>query len=741
MRADAPPPSQDDSPSLPLYAAGLLVTLCGVLTVTSELDPTGLSRVAILLTLLGFAFSLACRRLRVPSLWVHLGGLALVVFLAFSVFTDSLNAGWVLGGASTPDMRLAAVLMWAAILRSWTLVSDDLVLSCCVTTAATIGLIGTQTPNTEVLVYFCLFVLGMTFMLIHQNYLQFRARASARERARPAGLMLTAQLLLTLVSVLLVLSAGALLIVPAQAALANLSLSQALRGLGGGGAARDVPNGGGTDHFSDNDRLDIGRAAQWPTGSEVLLHVSPSDNQPHYWRGRTFNRYEGSSWRSTLGSAAPLPPHGDTASGQLYLIEPLMPGEGRTARPAFPRTPMAASIEVRGETDQFYYCEEARSLTYDGEPGVLPSRLVDGRIDMGGRRVRGTYSVTSLPPPDWSRPEVAQKLRADGTDYPDDVRRRYLPPSDTEAIRPGDLADYRAAVDDAVRALPPDRRAPFDRAVAIRDWIADRCTYSLAVSAPPADTDRVHEFLFGSKRGYCDLFASSLVLLCRVAHIPARVATGFAPGDRDKRGFNLRALDKHAWAEVYFPGDRWQVFDATVGTKTDGTIPTRRADAGGLWQRLRRMMGAGGPLPLTLVAVIVLLLLSVLKTEVYDRRRRPPKDASRVPAFAGARLGDQYARMTQQIGRLGLPRRPSETPAEFEARAVPFLSALEKSLGLPLMPAVLSEMTRRLVAVRYGGAAPSDASGFDSAFARWTKAAARARRAQFRRRVGRLGKP
>lgn len=735
LHAD-PPEQTADSLSLPLYAAGLIVTLCGVLTVTTELDATGISRVALLLTGIGFAFSLACRRLQVPALWLHLGALAFVAFLVAGAFPDGLAGSWFLGGAGGPDMRLAVLLMWAGVLRAWTLVSDDLVLSCCVTTAAMIGLIGTQTPNTEVLVYFCIFVLAMTFMLIHQNYLHFRARASVRERARPMGLMLTAQLLISVFSVVFVLSAGALLIVPAQAVLANLSLSQAIRRLVGTGPARESLPSGAT-RFSDTTTMDIGQAGQWPTSSDVLLHVAPDDNQPHYWLGRTYDKYEGTGWRSTLDMSSSLPLIGDAPSMQLYLIRSDMPGQAPLQSGGFPRRQMVSTVEVRGETDQFYYCQEARALITGVDTGAAPSLNQDGRIDLSGRPVEGTYSVRSLPPPDPSLPEFRQKLRSDGTDYPPEVRRLYLNPSQTDGISPHDLEDYRTAVADAVRPLPPNGRTPYDEAMALRDWIANRCTYSLAVSAMSPDTDHVHEFLFHTRRGYCDLFASSLVILCRVAGIPARVATGFAPGDRDATGFNLRALDKHAWAEVFFPSDRWQVFDATVGTRTDGTVPTGRPDAASWWQRFQQTLRVGGPLPVILVSLIAVLVLFVLKTEVYDRRRRATSFNARIPLRPSAQLGDQYAQMAQALSRLGLPRRPSETPAEYEARAVPFLTSLEPALGVPLTPAVVSEMTRRLVAVRYAGGDSSAASGFDDAFARWIKATTRARLTQLWRRLWR----
>lgn len=738
-----PTDDADTSGSLPLYAASLVVTLCGVLTVTTELEVADITRVSVLLTLLGYAFSLACRRLQVSPQLVHLGGLALVGFVVYTYVTDRQGDSWFFSQASDADVKLAVAFMWVTVLRSWTLITDDTVLLSSVFTAAIIGLIGTKSVNTETVAYFCLFVVALTFLLIHHNFLQFRTRTLERRRS-PAP-VLSIQMVLALLTAFVVLALGSVIIVPAQAALANLSLAQAIRQLVHPGRPGEPPPISGANGFRDASHLDIGTGAGWPTGSEVLMHVAPSDNQPHYWRGRTYDVYLGNSWQSRIAMQNDIPISPRVTSdgvGHIYPIPPFMPGEGVTSLPAFPRTPMIASFEVLGQTDQFYYCDEPRSLFYEAEGDGLPVQSPDGHLDLGGRPVRGVYSISSSPPPEWSdSAAVQEKLRHDGTDYPADVRTFYLDGT-SGVTNAQDTDDLKRAVAEALQNLPPDRRTPFDEAAAIRDWIAARCTYSLAVSPLPQNADHVHEFLFHTRRGYCDLFASSMVVMCRLAGIPARVATGFAPGERDDRGFNLRALDKHAWAEVYFPGDRWLVFDATVGTRTDGTIPTGSSNVLGFWRRLGRMISRGGPVPTIIIVAIVLLLGYVGKTELYDRWKASANGLGSITDASGGRerLARQYERMARAIGRLGLPRRPSETPDEYEARAVPFLISRQASLGVPLIPSVVSALTDRFIAARYGGQTTSVNPGLDSALTQWHRAAARARRIQAWRRLWRFNR-
>ena len=72
-------------------------------------------------------------------------------------------------------------------------------------------------------------------------------------------------------------------------------------------------------------------------------------------------------------------------------------------------------------------------------------------------------------------------------------------------------------------------------------------------------------FLFKDQRGYCQQFSGAMALMLRMAGIPARVSTGFAPGslNRDTGEWRVRDLDAHSWVEVSFPEIGWVPFDPT----------------------------------------------------------------------------------------------------------------------------------------------------------------------------------
>jgi len=83
--------------------------------------------------------------------------------------------------------------------------------------------------------------------------------------------------------------------------------------------------------------------------------------------------------------------------------------------------------------------------------------------------------------------------------------------------------------------------------------------------------DSVDEFLFESRRGFCEHYAGSFVFLMRAAGIPARVVVGYQGGEYNPRGNYVAVyqFDAHAWAEVWLPGEGWKRVDPTSAVAPD----------------------------------------------------------------------------------------------------------------------------------------------------------------------------
>ncbi len=694
-------PAKDDAPSLPLYLAGFVITLCGILAANAALtspDYTWLTS-TLMLSGLGFLFSYGMRRLGIAAGLLDYGFAGLALLLLAGVATRQISLVQLLPlGADQPSLRLLSTLVWSGTLWAWALRSDNRVAGTTVPTMAALGMAAEVDVNTPVLVCFGVFILTVIFLLIHQNFLQNKVRAAGTEGGRPSRRLLLAQLVQAGLCGIAVLLAGMLVIVPAQVVFSHLSLAQAIRHLA---AIRPDPGGGGAvQSFSDDDNLAIGTGDAWSASADVVMRVTPSDGQPHYWRGRTYDVYTGDGWQSSLETGhapigAALSAPGDEHLSYT-LPSPLTPGD-----PANPigRVPLEATFEVRGRTAQFYYADTPRAILFDARAAGDTSGAMawqDGRLGLAdGGAVRFPYRIASLPPPDVSEPGGAGRLRLTGTDYPDAIRRLYL--SQSQAALPEDLDFYKQCVADAFQSLTPEQHDPLDETQALRLWVSKRCVYTLTPPPLPDGVDHVHAFLGDTRKGYCDMFASSLAVLCRTAGIPSRLATGFAPGDPDGAGFNLRAEDKHAWTEVYFPGAGWVEFDATAGTATDGTVPNAAGGPKTSWlNRLHLGLDSDMVLVYPLVGIILAIAAYVAKTELLDPwrlRRRAEAAPSAARSLPPSQAAEPYRRLCAALARLGLPRKLSETPAEYAARVLPELPPLEREWHVALPSALVSSLT------------------------------------------------
>lgn len=180
---------------------------------------------------------------------------------------------------------------------------------------------------------------------------------------------------------------------------------------------------------------------------------------------------------------------------------------------------------------------------YDDITAVhAPSDLVRGQ----------TYAALSL-----VSEATDDELRAASNLYPQWVRDRYL--------------SLPVSLDPTVRELALNivRNAgannPLDAARAIEAHLRENYEYSTSIGQPPQGRDRVAWFLFESKMGYCEHYASAMIVMLRSLDIPARLAAGYAPGtyDADAGEFVVRESAAHAWPEVFFPGYGWIQFEPT----------------------------------------------------------------------------------------------------------------------------------------------------------------------------------
>ncbi len=89
--------------------------------------------------------------------------------------------------------------------------------------------------------------------------------------------------------------------------------------------------------------------------------------------------------------------------------------------------------------------------------------------------------------------------------------------------------------------------------------------YAYTLKPPMLEGDTIDQFLFETRRGFCEHFAGSFVYLMRAGGVPARVVVGYQGGEYNRRGnyVAVRQFDAHAWAEVWMQGEGWIRVDPT----------------------------------------------------------------------------------------------------------------------------------------------------------------------------------
>lgn len=90
--------------------------------------------------------------------------------------------------------------------------------------------------------------------------------------------------------------------------------------------------------------------------------------------------------------------------------------------------------------------------------------------------------------------------------------------------------------------------------------------FNYTLNPPPLGLESIDDFLFKTRKGYCEHYASAFAFLMRAAGIPARIVAGYLGGELNPYGKYLivRQSDAHVWAEVWLPGKGWVRIDPTL---------------------------------------------------------------------------------------------------------------------------------------------------------------------------------
>ena len=293
-------------------------------------------------------------------------------------------------------------------------------------------------------------------------------------------------------------------------------------------------------------------SGEWSSRDDPVLTVAA--DRALYLRAVTYDVYTGRGWAQTPGRQRDVP-----------IDQPIFP-QYSPERPTLEATDVA-TIEIQIQRSS------ARTLFTTGYPISASAPTVV--TESANQPFLGQLTATtSIPSGSSYGLKVAistateAQLRSAGTDYPAEITQYYLG-TDNVTVRTRQLAEEIVA----------DADTPYDMAEAFTQYLQG-VDFEYRTTAPVAtdpNQDAVDFFLFdeeGGRVGFCEHYASAMVAMARSVGIPARMAIGFAPGERaaltggerapgSSPVWQVREKNAHAWPELYFPGFGWQVFEAT----------------------------------------------------------------------------------------------------------------------------------------------------------------------------------
>jgi len=657
-----------------LYLTALGICLIGTWGIWFALDSPAVGIVVLCGVIAGFAASLWLRGSSEPFLATLLslaGFLALLLVLrlvGIDLFT------WVIFNRlvfSEPTLAAAGVMGIVLIITSFLLISREALTFAIVPVLTIFGLIGTLL-DPRVMLGFLLFLFISIFLLGYAHILTLQEELGSRLSLLQAQRMPRNHLLISggfFLTVLLIAFGLSLLLMAGfsregfQRLLDALSRLQQITAPTPGLDTRLGQSGiayAGADY-----RVGVGPIS---LGHNPVMYVKT--NSPELWRQRVYDLYTGDQWKvSGAPSGVPI----NLQEGKISLPElvaesldsRLVKQTFRLALPFREGIPAAAQpVEVDFGTSR----------------GAPTSIEIDrfGCLVRAGHILPPGYSyqvISSIPRPARSESKITLE---------ENEREPYLQ-------FPWGARRVRGLVAEIIpRNISPEAKI----AGLLAHLHSGDYRYTLRAKAVPSGEDAADFFLFNSREGYCDLFATAFAVMCRAAGIPSRFAVGYAEGTPNPSTgeYLVRESDGHAWVEIFLEGAGW--------VSVDPTPPGRAAEARKeatvtppWWRKYLRRFRTS----LALLFLCTIVFAGAAKSLWLDPWRARRRWEKRLWSTMKGRIAVFYARMCRLFAKKGLLRQPWQTPLEYLA----LLSANTAKTGAALKPA--RELTRIFLSSRYGG--------------------------------------
>jgi len=369
----------------------------------------------------------------------------------------------------------------------------------------------------------------------------------------------------------------------------------------------------------------------------------------YYWFGRSYDTYTGNGWTNTKIATKTF------SENEIIKIADLN----------YSRLLNLKINKSNTASDTLYASGIPQTVDHRVTTGwrVVTNEYFSGQINALSYEVNSPVLLVS-----------EEELRQTTGTAPEEILKTYLQIPEELPARIYELAS----------TITKDSSTTYDKAKAIESYLR-QFEYTLDIPTPNPNIDVVDYFLFDLQKGYCDYFASAMVILSRAANIPARIVVGYATGQYDyaRQMFVVTEENAHAWPEIYIPPYGWVPFEPTTSlipfswdTYTDYplTVPNENDpgdmvnEESSIWLNLLILAGS---IIVLLVAGFIWYRLSTSKTRKLQLNHQIEKI---------------YQRMKRHLTGVFISPKPSITPLELQQDIVDFLNKQQSSrLGQQLI--------------------------------------------------------
>ncbi|MFO0774966.1 MAG: DUF3488 and transglutaminase-like domain-containing protein [Nitrospiraceae bacterium] len=295
-----------------------------------------------------------------------------------------------------------------------------------------------------------------------------------------------------------------------------------------------------------SEQVDLGAIGSIKLDDTIVMRVElpgthNKPNEPLYLRGMAYDSYNGRSWLNTAHRRR-MPQ--DNATHLYQLPRQRLLGAEQSDKPDLVQDILLESLD----TTVLFGASTPRAI--GGDVHHLQTDAMGGIYLPQPPQARTQYRV-------WSRttrwPEETPSSSSSVTAYPPEISRHFL-----------HVADASPELLAFAQQITHDATTPQHKVLAVHRTLQTGYRYSLDVGRTLSDQP-LDDFLFRRKTGYCEHYATAMVVLLRSVGVPARLVTGFLPSEWNDYGgyYTVRQRDAHAWVEVYDPTVGWVTVDPT----------------------------------------------------------------------------------------------------------------------------------------------------------------------------------